>query len=98
MEVRYHRQGQSDLNEALDYYFKISPALEDDFYKEFKLGVQKVLENPLRYPFDLPNLRRYNFELFPYHFLYDISDEIMKIWVLRHDWRRPEYDSKKFAG
>ena len=57
MEIRFHKQVQTDLNESLGYYYKVSPELEDGFYKEFKLGVQKVLDNPLRYPFDLKNLR-----------------------------------------
>ena len=97
MQIRYHRRVQIDLNSALRYYDDISDTLADDFYIEFMAGIAKVLENPKISHFDSTGLRRCNFERFPFHFLYDHRLGYIRVWVLRHDKRKPTFGTKRFG-
>ncbi|MCB1087944.1 MAG: hypothetical protein KDM63_12915 [Verrucomicrobiae bacterium] len=96
VEVRYHRRVQSDLNEALSYYGDISSSLADDFFKEFLAGIAKVAANPGICHFDACGLRRCQFARFPFHFLYDLNGGHLRVWVLRHDRRRPGFGTNRF--
>ncbi len=96
MEVRFHKRVQSDLDEILEKYYAISDELGDDFFAEFQMGVEKASGNPMFFHFDESGLRRCNLDRFPYHFLYDVREQYVRIWVLRHDHRRPGYGTKRF--
>ena len=96
MEPRFHRLVQKDLNEILDRYSEVSTQLADDFFAELKLGISKACENPRFYHFDSSGLRRCNLDRFPYHFLYDLRDGTVRIWVVRHDRRNPRFGLRRF--
>lgn len=97
MQVRFHRRVQADLNEILSKYGDVSEKLGDDFFAEFQVSLRRVLSNPKFFHFDASGLRRCNFERFPYHFLYDIRNETVRIWVVRHDHRDPRFGVKRFT-
>lgn len=97
MEVRFHRRVQADVDEILRKYNEISRQLGEDFFAEFQIGIGKVVENPRRFHFDRSGLRRCNLDRFPYHFLYDIHGEHIRIWVLRHERRHPNFGLERFA-
>jgi len=96
MNPSFHKQVQKDLNKALEHYYSITEELGDDFFVEFSVGIAKVVKNPRFYHFDSSGLRRFSLERFPYHCLYDIKGEEVRIWVLRHDSRRPEFGTRRF--
>jgi plasmid stabilization system protein ParE len=96
VNVRFHRQVQNDLNETLSQYYEVSDALGDDFFAEFQVGVARVCRNPRFFHFDASGLRRYNFDRFPYHFLYDIRDKFVRVWVVRHNHRNPSFGMRRF--
>lgn len=98
MEVRFHKRVQFDLNTSLKEYYDIKRELGNDFYDEFIQRVKIASSNPRYYHFDDSGLRRCNLEKFPYHFLYDVYDKSIRIWVLRHDGRKPSYGLKRFRG
>lgn len=98
MELRFHRKVQSDLNEILLKYREVSEELEDDFFAEFQTGLRKAAWNPRFYHFDTCGLRRCNLERFPYHFLYDIYRETVRVWVVRHDRRSPRFGTRRFRS
>jgi plasmid stabilization system protein ParE len=96
MDVRFHHRVQDDLNEILSKYDEVSDALGDDFLTQLQTGVGRVCENPRFFHFDQSGLRRYNLERFPYHFLYDVQDDTVRIWVVRHDRRNPSFGQRRF--
>ena len=96
MEIRFHRRVHADLKEILGKYYDISHQLGEDFFAEFQVGLSKAVENPQRFHFDRSGLRRCNLDRFPYHFLYDIRGEYVRIWVLRHDRRNPDHGLERF--
>ena len=96
MDARFHRRVQSDLNAILERYFAVSDHLGDDFFAEFTAGVAKALANPQFFHFDAGGLRRCNLDRFPYHFLYDIFEGSIRVWVIRHDQQNPGFGMKRF--
>ncbi len=96
MEARFHRQVQADLNKVLEKYFSISDELGDDFYEEFMSGIRKAVETPHFFHFDASGLRRCNLYRFPYHFLYDVRGNGVRVWVLRHDKQKPSLGMRRF--
>ena len=98
MEVRFHRRVQVDLNAILKTYYQVSPQLGDDFYAEFQVGISKALKNPSFFHFDRSGHHRCNLDRFPYHFLYDIREHYIQIWVLRHNRRDPDLGFKRFSS
>ena len=91
-----HRFYTMKLNEILKRYYDIFFQLGEDFFAEFQIGLTKVSENPRFFHFDPTGLRRCNLERFPYHFLYDIRQNRIRVWVLRHDRRKPEFGLARF--
>ena len=97
MELRFHRRVQADLDEVLDKYYGVSSELGDDFFAEFQIGIQKAKDHPKFFHFDRSGLRRCNLERFPYHFLYDIRDDYIRVWVLRYNGRDPKFGLRRFT-
>ena len=91
MEVTYHPLVRRDISEALHYYHKISPRLADEFYAELRVLIDRAAEQPLRFHLAARELRRINLRRFPYHVLYDIHSAAIRILVIRHNKRHPDY-------
>ncbi len=96
MRIRFHKRVQFDLDEILNKYREASDALAEDFFSEFEAGVFKAAENPRFFHFDASGLRRCNFERFPYHFLYDMRGDYVRLWVVRHNRRNPKFGLRRF--
>ena len=89
MEVKFHPLVQQDILEAAGRYYAISPRLAEEFDMELKATISKAAESPKRFhPVDR-GFRRVNLKRFPYHFLYDLQPEFIRIMVVRHHKRHP---------
>lgn len=97
VEVRFHRLVQADINQVLANYASVSEVLSDDFYEEFIDGLHRVQANPKTFHFDAGGLRRCNLLRFPYHFLYDLREAGVRVWVLRHDKQKPSVGRRRFS-
>src|SRR6266850_8320349 len=90
MRLEFHRQIASDISRIMDYYQDLAgQRLADEFYAELLSSFQKAAESPEAYSPRERDLRRVNLERFPYHFLFRIVDERVRILVVRHHRRRP---------
>ena len=96
METRFHRRVQVDLNEILEKYYATSEQLGNDFFAEFMVGISKATKNPHFFHFDSSGLRRCNLDRFPYHFLYDLWEGSIRVWVVRHEHRKPGFGIRRF--
>ena len=95
MNLIYHRRVQGDVSAVLDYYDEVGGSgLGDAFFDEFMAYVALALENPNRFHPIEGDLRRANLERFPYHFLYRIHGDTVRILVVRHNHRDPNYGLK----
>jgi plasmid stabilization system protein ParE len=93
MRLTFHRLIQKDLRSALSYYQDAAgPQLANRFHDEFEGPVAAIEKNPKRFhvlvgvPF-----RRANFRSFPYHLLFRETAEGVRVLVLRHHRRHPDY-------
>ena len=92
MKVIFHRLLSRDIRDTMRYYeMESGPRLADDFYDEFISLVRVAAEDPERFHFDESGLRRANLRRFPFHFLYRIGRDSIRVLVLRHHKRKPGY-------
>jgi plasmid stabilization system protein ParE len=91
MRVTYHPQVRQDVLEASERYHAISPRLAAAFIAELKATIAKAGENPLRFhPVD-QGFRRANLKRFPYHILYDVKAASIRVMIVRHHSRHPQF-------
>jgi len=90
MRLEFHSQIASDISRIMDYYRDVAgQPLADEFYGELILFFQKAADSPEAYDIRERDLRRVNLERFPYHFLFRIVRDRVRILVVRHHRRRP---------
>lgn len=96
MRLIFHRLVQKDLRGILNYYEDAAgPVLASRFYKEFEQLVDSISQYPGRFHSVSPILRRANFRSFPYHLLFHQTESEMRILVLRHHRRQPDYGTQR---
>ena len=83
----------SDLESAMDYYSReASPQIAREFYDEFQRCRRIIGRFPYSYPIVRGNIRRINFRRFPFHLLYEMTDQdLVRILVVKHDRRDPDF-------
>jgi len=91
MEVAYHPLVRRDVEEVLSYYRKVSTQLADEFHDELRSIINRAAENPLRFPPTDQGFRRANLKRFPYHVLYELRPEHLRVMLVRHHKRHPDY-------
>ena len=90
MQLEFHRQVASDLSRIMDYYEDAGgQQLADEFYAELRSFFQKAAQSPEAYAVRERDIHRVNLERFPFHFLFRIVEERVRILVVRHHSRRP---------
>ena len=90
MRLKFHRQIASDISRIVDHYEDVAgPQLANEFYVELRSCFQRAADNPEACSVRLHGLRRMNLEKFPYHFLFRIVDDTVRILIVRHHRRRP---------
>jgi plasmid stabilization system protein ParE len=90
MRLEFHRQIDSDISRIMHYYEDVAgPKLADEFYAELRTFFQKAAASPEAYDIRERDLRRVNLQRFPYHFLFRIVRDRVRILVVRHHRRSP---------
>lgn len=89
MRVGYHPAVQRDVSRILRHYDRISPRLGDAFWKELMAMIEAARVAPERFHAVERGRRRANLRRFPYHFLYRIVGDGIRIVVVRHHRRHP---------
>jgi plasmid stabilization system protein ParE len=90
MRIVIHPAVHSDVLQIMEYYESVAdPELAAEFYRELRSFFDKAGMNPYSFQIIESNLRRVNLDRFPYHFLYKIADDAVRILVVRHHHRHP---------
>jgi len=90
MRLILHPKVYSDIDEIMGYYERIAtPELADDFYRELRHYMKQAEERPESFSIRERGIRRVNLQRFPYHFLFRIVGDVVRILVVRHHSRRP---------
>jgi toxin ParE1/3/4 len=91
MEVGYHPLVKADVLRIQQYYHGISRRLANEFEEELRETVRKAASNPLRSHMVERGFRRVNLGRFPYHILYEIKGELLRVMIVRHNKRHPNF-------
>ena len=90
MRLEFHPLARSDISRIMDYYEDAGgPELADEFYSELWTFLRKAVKSPESYAIRERDIRRANLDKFPFHFLYRVVNDRVRILVVRHHSRRP---------
>jgi plasmid stabilization system protein ParE len=90
MRLILHSKVYSDIDKIMEYYEQIAaPNLADEFYAELRHFILKATERPKSFLIRGHDIRRVNLQRFPYHFLFRIVGDAVRILVVRHHRRHP---------
>ncbi|MEO8353998.1 MAG: type II toxin-antitoxin system RelE/ParE family toxin [Chthoniobacteraceae bacterium] len=90
MRLILHPAVRTDIARIMEYYDRIATTeLADEFYQELRHFMQAAAERPEAFSIRTYNLRRINLRRFPYHFLFRIVGDSVRILVVRHHSRHP---------
>jgi len=96
MRLVLHPKVHSDVSTIMEYYERVStPELAEEFYRELKSFIVRAAEKPESYAIREHDLRRVNLSRFPYHFLFRMVGDSMRVLVVRHDSRHPSFGSRR---
>jgi plasmid stabilization system protein ParE len=91
VEITFHPLVKRDIIEALSYYHEISAALGGEFDHEVRFVLSQLIGSPLRFHLVDQGVRRANLRRFPYHILYEVQAEKLRVMHIRHNRRHPDY-------
>jgi plasmid stabilization system protein ParE len=91
MLVTYHPGAEADLIDAARFYDGRVPGLGDRFLAEFDAAVATIGKAPERWRVVERDLRRYTMRRFPYAIYYRVLGEELRILIVKHHRRHPDY-------
>lgn len=89
MRVTFHSAVQPDVNKILRHYDQLSNRLGDEFWHELSSAIEPIEASPLRYQPAVGDLRRANRDRFPYHLIYRVLADRIRITAVRHHKQHP---------
>ena len=96
MQLTFHRDVASDIIRISTHYEELGGAnLAAQFQAEVRASFLKTLEAPRNYQIVKRDLRRVNLPRFPYHFLFRIAGNDVRILVVRHHSRNPSVGTSR---
>jgi plasmid stabilization system protein ParE len=96
MRLVLHPSVFSDISKIMEYYEQVATAeLADEFYRELRHFIQEAAERPESFAIRERDVRRVNLRRFPYHFLFRIVGNSLRILVVRHDRRHPSFGIRR---
>jgi plasmid stabilization system protein ParE len=90
--VAPHPEAEAEFHDAVDYYEERSEGLGVRFREEIEAAVERIAEQPNRYPiYEATPCRQCPVTVFPYAVYY--IEEVDRIWIvaLAHQRRKPGY-------
>lgn len=96
MRLVFHPKVYSDIVQVMEYYERVASAdLASEFYAELRLLVREAAKRPESFPIREGDIRRANLRRFPYHFLFRITNDAVRILVVRHHRREPSLGTER---
>ena len=90
MRLEFHRLVASDVSQIMRYYEDVvGPQLATEFYNELRAAFVRAAESPEAFAVRERDIRRVNLDRFPYHFLFRVVGDTVRVLVVRHHRRSP---------
>jgi len=94
-ETYYHPLVPSEVRNFVQYYENRSESVADQFWNELKEAIDYAARFPERHHFDDSGRRRSNLKRFPFHFLFRVYPDRIRVTVVRHDHQKPSYGTRR---
>jgi toxin ParE1/3/4 len=96
MPLVLHPKVYSDIDRIMGYYEEVAtPELANEFYAELRHLMREAAARPQSFSIRERDLRRVNLQRFPYHFLFRIVGDAVRILVVRHHGRHPSLGARR---
>ena len=90
MRLVLHPKVYSDIAQVMEYYERAANAdLADEFFAELRQLIREAGKRPESFPIRERDIRRANLRRFPYHLLFRMTSDAVRILVVRHHKRDP---------
>lgn len=95
MSVEYHPAVEQDVAEALWRYDAVSQRLGEEFKAELRRVIAVAGAKPGRFHPIKPGFHRANLKRFPYHFIYRELAVGIRVTLVRHHRRDPNFGMER---
>jgi plasmid stabilization system protein ParE len=96
MRLILHPKVYADIDRImLQYEHVATRQLAEEFYAELRHLMVRAAKSPHSFAIRSHDLRRVNLDRFPYHFLFRIVGDTVRILVVRHHRRRPSLGTNR---
>ena len=96
MRLVLHPKVYSDIDAIMAYYEEVAATeLAKEFYSELRHFMVEAATRPKSFAIRQQDIRRVNLRRFPYHFLFRIVDDTVRILVVRHHSRHPSLGTRR---
>ena len=95
MSIEYHPAVEQDVSDALQRYDAVSRKLGEEFKTELRRMISLAAANPARFHQINGDFHRVNLRRFPYHFLYREASTGIRIVLVRHHHRNPDFGTTR---
>jgi toxin ParE1/3/4 len=90
MRLVLHPKVYSDIDKIMAYYEQVATRdLANEFYAELRRFMKAAAARPDSFAIRTRDIRRVNLDRFPYHFLFRVVGDEVRILVIRHHSRHP---------
>jgi plasmid stabilization system protein ParE len=93
----YHGAARGEFREAVLWYEDKRPGLGTDFLNTIQSEIERVAENPARYPVIYKDLRRALVPRFPYQIIFSFQQDSLYIFAIIHSARDPRVWKRRLA-
>jgi len=96
MRLVFHPKVYSDIDSIMAYYEEVAETeLANEFYAELRHFMMEAAKRPKSFAVRERDIRRVNLRRFPYHFLFRLVDDTVRILVVRHHSRHPSLATRR---
>jgi plasmid stabilization system protein ParE len=96
MRLILHPKVYSDIDRIMEHYERVaSRQLADEFYIELRSFLTRAAKSPESFAMRAGDFRRVNLDRFPYHFLFRVAGDCVRVLVVRHHRRHPSLGTER---
>jgi plasmid stabilization system protein ParE len=96
MRLVLHPKVYSDIDAIMAYYEQVAATeLANQFYTELRHFMVEAAKRPKSFAIRQRDIRRVNRGRFPYHFLFRLLDDTVRVLVVRHHSRHPSLGRRR---
>jgi plasmid stabilization system protein ParE len=91
MRIVYSQGAQRDFQEGLQWYRKRSDKAAEGFITSMEQTLERITAHPERFRLVTENIRQAHFKRYPYSLIFRDLPDLIKVYAVAHDKRRPGY-------